>query len=380
MKVLSIVSNLSNTLYSRLFNSLLSHGVETVALNPRTFQSQFYCKSLSTSNSVKSFSPVNLRSNTDFWRRARCRLFAQSIAQQLSASTRDIELIHAHTLSVDSYVAYELSHITGIPFCLTIRNCDINIVLKYRLDLKRYHKKLLQAASAISSPNQSYLSRLQLSLGDTNFSKISHKLFYTPNSIDDIFFNSSSQYLDKSVDTSSVLQLIHISDGTSNKNILGLLKALALYGSNLNYRLTFVGVPFSIIEKNKRRYNLKPSPQIIEKASLPQIQSLLSNSDILVNPSFSETFGLVYAEALSQSTIVICPENEGLDRLIPYPYLLTCNPSSPLSIYSAISRASTYKRTHNLKFELVKQYINHEFSPFSASSYTSTFYSFALGK
>ena len=380
MKVLSIVSNLSNTLYSRLFNALLSHGVETVALNPRTPQLQIYCKPSPTSNPVKPFSAVNLRSKSDFWRRARCRLFARSIAQQLTESTRGIELIHAHTLSVDSYVAYELSHITGIPFCLTIRNCDINVVLKYRLDLKRYHQKLLQAASAISSPNQSYLSRLQRSLGDNEFSKISHKLFYTPNSIDDIFLNCSSQYLDKSVDTSSVLHLIHISDGTSNKNISGLLKALALYGSSLKYRLTFVGVPSSIIESYKKRYKLKLSPQIIEKASIHQIQRLLSSSDILVNPSFSETFGLVYAEALSQGTIVICPESEGLDRLIPYPYLLTCNPSSPLSIYSAISRACTYKHTLDLKFEFVKQYIYQEFSSFSASSYTSSFYSFALGK
>ena len=380
MKVLSIVSNLFNPLYSRLFKALLSHGVETFALNPRTSQSQIHCNQSSNFAHTNPFASVNLGNNSEFWRKARCRPFAQSIAQQLSSSTLDYDLIHAHTLSVDSYIAYELSLITSVPFCLTVRNCDMNLVLKYRFDLKRYHNRLLQAASGISSPNHSYLSRLQHTLGDTEFSKLAHKVFYTPNSIDPSFFNSSSQCSDQPLNSSSALELIHISNGTSNKNISGLLKALALYGSNLNYRLTFVGIPFSKIDRYMRRYKLKSSPQIIERATVAEIRSLLSNSDVLVNPSFSESFGLVYAEALSQSTIVVSPENEGLDRLVPFPYLLTCNPANPLSIYSAISRASTFKRTLNLNFELIRTYITQEFSPHSTSSYTASFYSSVLGK
>ena len=55
-------------------------------------------------------------------------------------------------------------------------------------------------------------------------------------------------------------------------------------------------------------------------------------------PSFTETFGLVYAEALSQGLPLIYTKGEGFDKVFPEKHIgVSVNPNNPKDIANAIN-------------------------------------------
>lgn len=79
-------------------------------------------------------------------------------------------------------------------------------------------------------------------------------------------------------------------------------------------------IQLDIIGKGKEKNNIEK--QISETPELFNLHSYMSkdellemyrNSDIFIMPSYNETFGLVYIEAMSQGLPIIYTQNEGVD-------------------------------------------------------------------
>ncbi len=98
-----------------------------------------------------------------------------------------------------------------------------------------------------------------------------------------------------------------------NKNVISIQKAMyRLKKKGINLTLTVVGdksnnTLYKKISKdsNTTIYNFMPKDQLLK---------IYRNHDIFVMPSHNETFGLVYAEAISQGLPVIYTKNQGFDR------------------------------------------------------------------
>jgi len=80
-------------------------------------------------------------------------------------------------------------------------------------------------------------------------------------------------------------------------------------------------------------------------------------SDILVVPSFTETFGLVYLEAMSQGVPVVYSENQGIDGYYSNGAIgYSCKPSDPADIAESI--CAVMRRHRELSLTCNEQIVN----------------------
>lgn len=140
---------------------------------------------------------------------------------------------------------------------------------------------------------------------------IEKKTYIIPNGIDSFWFEKVPSK-DKKIDKTSI-KLVYAGRIDKNKNILTTQKAMAIL-QNRGYgtTLTVVGK----IQDVKEFQLIKENPYTTYYSEMPKekLLDVYRNSDIFVMPSFTESFGLVYAEAMSQGLPVIYSKGQGFDN------------------------------------------------------------------
>lgn len=230
-------------------------------------------------------------------------------------SIADVKVIHAHTWFSDGGLAYELHKKTGIPYIVTIRNTDLNLFFKYMLHLRDYGVKILNAASKIIFISTVYKERFL----DLNYIKnkcsenLHNKCLVIPNGIDDFWLSNRFNKVRK---LHAPVKLLYVGNFSKNKNVMRLIQAVELLNNNgADFELTIVGEngkqQKAIVDKIQGAKEFRYLGKIDDKKVLLK---LFRESDLFTMPSHSETFGLVYIEALSQDTPIIYTANEGIDK------------------------------------------------------------------
>jgi glycosyltransferase involved in cell wall biosynthesis len=226
-----------------------------------------------------------------------------------------VKVIHAHTWFSDGGLAYELHKKTGIPYIVTVRNTDLNLFFKYMLHLRDYGVKILNAASKIIFISTVYKERfLNLNYIKSKCSEnLPHKCLVIPNGIDDFWLRNRSN---KERNLHSPIKLLYVGNFSKNKNVMRLIQAVELLNNKgADFELTIVGEhgkqQKAIVDKIQGAREFRYLGKIDDKKALLK---LFRESDLFTMPSHSETFGLVYIEALSQDTPIIYTTNEGIDR------------------------------------------------------------------
>jgi glycosyltransferase involved in cell wall biosynthesis len=185
----------------------------------------------------------------------------------------------------------------------------LNFFFKYRFLQWRLGIKVLDEATKIVCLSPSYKEKLIEIYFRKNGKnkKFSEKIEIIPNGMDNFYLKNS--YKDKKL-LQNKIRILTVGDISKRKNQLTVCKALA--NSNLDIEYTIVGKVkdekyFSEIKKFKFVNYI----DFIEKNELIQ---LYRKNDVFVLPSLSETFGIVYAEAMSQNLPVIYSKGEGFDN------------------------------------------------------------------
>ena len=136
------------------------------------------------------------------------------------------------------------------------------------------------------------------------------KSFVIPNGIDKFWFDNRPVAKHK-IDERSI-KLVYAGRIDKNKNVPTTQQAMEiLKKEGYNVSLTVVGKvqdkkEFRIINKNQNTVCLSQKDK-------DELIHIYRNSDIFVMPSFTESFGLVYAEAMSQGIPVIYTKDQGFD-------------------------------------------------------------------
>lgn len=223
---------------------------------------------------------------------------------------KDVDLVHAHNLFSAGYAALTLYKEKGIPYIVAVRNTDVNVFFHYMVHLRGLGVKVMDNAAAVVFLSPAYKwSVLNKYVPQKLREKIAKKSFVIPNGIDRLFLDNTP--IDNKRVSKENLRLIYVGEVNTNKNLTTTLKACELlkekgYGPSIKV----VGK----ISDSKLAY-IKDSPfvEYHQHCDKEQVIEYYKQSDIFVMPSLKETFGLVYAEALSQGLPIVYSRGQGID-------------------------------------------------------------------
>jgi L-malate glycosyltransferase len=215
---------------------------------------------------------------------------------------KDISIVHAHKLTFDGYIGYLIASGSNKPLFITLRQTDF-WVLKYRPDLKRYYNRVLIYAKKIFYLVPSMIPLLKETFGENLFKEhIENKLIYLPNIINT---NAAPVYTNEP--DAPLITILRINKSSvKRKNLRNLLRALGEMDKH-NFRLKIIGSG-NYLPKVKswvNKYHLSDKVTFTGQIPNNQINEQYAKAKAFVMPSFSESFGLVYAEALLNGTPIL---------------------------------------------------------------------------
>ena len=221
------------------------------------------------------------------------------------------DLIHAYTLYTDGNAARVLSEKYGIPYVVAVRNTDVNDFLKKMIHLRKRGLKTLLAAKEVFFLSEAYRRQVFEKYIPQKYQEvIKKKTYIIPNGIDEFWFKNTpkqSNAIDK-----KHIKLVYAGRIDKNKNIPTTIKAMEiLRKQGYEATLTVVGK----VQDEKEFQIIKNDPYTTYLPAMPKekLIDVYRASDIFVMPSFTESFGLVYAEAMSQGLPVIYSKGQGFD-------------------------------------------------------------------
>ncbi len=224
----------------------------------------------------------------------------------------NFDIMHAHSLFSNGFIAYKLNIKYKVPYIVAVRNTDINVFFKRIVHLRKLGIKILKNASGIVFLSESYKDMtIREYVPDYLKSETLNKSIVLPNGIDEFWLkniNSSKKILDK-----GEVNIIYAGAIDKNKNLISAVKAIDIL-IRKGYKIKYTAVGKI---SNKSVYDCITKYSFVKYISQQPKEELIKlyrGNDMFVMPSITETFGLVYAEAMSQGLPIIYSKGQGFDR------------------------------------------------------------------
>lgn len=227
----------------------------------------------------------------------------------------DVDVVHAHSLFVNGYVAYKLKRDKNIDYVVAVRNTDVNTFFKKMIHLRKLGVEILKNAKKIVFISSRYKEFVIDKYIPEDFKEeIRQKSIVLPNGIDKFWFEN--MHLEpKSIKKDSV-KLIYVGKLDKNKNTktsIEVVNRLNQMGYNTTLDIVGDGPEFSELKELENKAEYKDKITLHGFMDKEDIINLYRKSDIFIMPSKYETFGLVYIEAITQGLPVIYTRNQGFD-------------------------------------------------------------------
>ena len=274
------------------------------------------------------------------WHRAFFRLKAVSNYKNLLrlVDFKTITHVHAHTLFSDGVLALKLKRDYGIPYTATIRNADINVFMRFMVHTWSVGKSVIQNADKVICISPAHIKSVQQWRACS--SDFSDKVINIPNGINSYWLENISCDLNTH-QHDQPWHLLYAGNFTSNKNIPRLMEAvLKLNENGYNLQLHLIGGNGN--DTKQIEAIAMGHPEVFHLHGVIQnkdkMRTIMQQCHIFTMPSLTETFGLVYVEALSQGLPILYTEGEGVDGFFDSSYGERCNPKSVQDIAEKLER------------------------------------------
>lgn len=223
----------------------------------------------------------------------------------------EFDMIYAHTLFSNGYIALQIFKKTRTPYNVMIYGSDINVFFKYMYHLRSLGLEILENARNIFvSCNGHKEILLEKYIPENKNKYIRDKIKVVPFGIEEFWINNKNK--PKLLKKTKKIRLLTVASIERNKNQLTVLKAcekLIEQGYDIEYTIIGKVVDKEVFDKlNKEFVNY------ISRKDKEELINVYRNNDIFIMPSISESFGLVYPEAMSQGLPVIYTKNQGFDK------------------------------------------------------------------
>jgi glycosyltransferase involved in cell wall biosynthesis len=224
----------------------------------------------------------------------------------------EFSIVHAHSLFSNGYIALKLKRDFGIPYIVAVRDTDVNVFFKHMIHLRKLGIDILKEAGKVIFLSPAYRDMvIEKYVPDQLKKEIFDKIEIIPNGINDFWLQNKGT--PKTCPEKTDLRLIHAGVINKRKNPLTTVKAIELLKQKgFDVKYTVVGR----IEDKSIYQQLADLDYVnyIEPKSKEELIGIFRENHIFVMPSVTETFGLVYAEAMSQGLPVIYSKGQGFDR------------------------------------------------------------------
>lgn len=244
--------------------------------------------------------------------------------------TEDIDIIHGHYLFPAGAAAVEVGKKHGIRTYVTAHGSDMFELYKNQAFMRSSIRKVLQHADGVFAVSNA----LKHEIIATGVTGIADKTRISWNAVD---INKFSNTKDNSFKEENRLDdkpiVLFVGNLIKRKNVDSLLEAKKI--ANSDYYLVIVGdgSQFKKLSKKVEDDNIR---DVIFTGSRNDVEHIIPSCDVLVLPSFSESFGLVLIEALACGKPVIGSDVGGITEIINENVGLLVDPNSIPSIARAI--------------------------------------------
>lgn len=242
----------------------------------------------------------------------------------------DIDIIHGHYLFPAGAAAVEVGKEHGIKTYVTAHGSDMFELYKKQLFMRSPVKKVLRDADGVFAVSNA----LKHEIIATGVTGIANKTKLSWNSVD---INKFSSKANDSFKKENKLEdkpiVLFVGNLIKRKNVESLLEAKKV--SQSDYYLVIVG-DGPLFKKLSKKVEEENIHDVIFTGSRNDVENIIPSCDVLVLPSYSESFGLVLIEALACGKPVIGSDVGGITEIINNDVGLLVNPNKVSSIAKAI--------------------------------------------
>ncbi len=266
----------------------------------------------------------------------------RAVPDLLSVAPPDADtLVHAHTLFTDGGIAYRLHQRQGTPYVVSVRRTDVEFFFRYMPHLTGHAMRILAAARRIIfiSPahRDAVFSRfVPVALRDTLLLKSA----VIPNGIAPSWLDGSP----KRWRSGDSLHIAFAGRLERNKRPGQCVEA----AQALQALLPDSRVTLHLAGDGPLEAALKMLPQVKDGSVIlhgringqDQLKAFYDACHLFLLPSLSETFGLVYLEAMSRGLPVLYTHGQGFDGQFPEGEVgYAVDPKDPQAIAQAMQQA-----------------------------------------
>lgn len=242
----------------------------------------------------------------------------------------DIDIIHGHYLFPAGAAAVEVGKEHGIKTYVTAHGSDMFELYKTQPLMRSTIRKVLKDADGVFAVSNA----LRHEIIATGVTGISDKTKLSWNSVDiDKFSAKQNDTFKKENKLEDKPIVLFVGNLIKRKNVDSLLEAKKIAQSDYYLVIVGDGPQFKKLRKKVDDENIR---DVIFTGSRNDVEEIIPSCDVLVLPSFSESFGLVLIEALACEKPVIGSDVGGITEIINDDVGLLVNPNKVSSIAEAI--------------------------------------------
>ena len=243
--------------------------------------------------------PLGLLMN---WSQNRALDYIKRADTKKEVDLRSFDLIHSHKLTFEGMIGYKLSKEFDIPLVVTLRQTDTMVFNKKWGAIKIY-KPIIERCTKIFYLIPQILLRMKDIFGEQFFNDhILPKAVLLPNIVE-----RQMNVFQSDVKRGSFITVLNMQKkNVRRKNIKRLLIAFSqLMDSNIELLIIGNGGYRYKIEEWVSKLNLNGKVKFVGHINNDKIDEYFAKAEAFLLPSISESFGLVYAEALLNGTPIM---------------------------------------------------------------------------
>ena len=234
---------------------------------------------------------------------------SSSIGKNIDLS--DIELIHSHTLFNGGWAARSIGEKWNIPYIVSVRNTDINVFLKYP-GFRSIARKIVNDSCGIQFLSKAYKEKFIKLCYPDDRNLVDRKGVVIANGVEEFWLRNKGET--KELNSRNNVNLLCVGKIDRNKNMEAVLTASEILSNNgINTTVTLIGQILD--EKLYGRLKDNKHVTMVSYLTKEELIHYYRCSDIFVMPSFHESFGRVYVEAMSQGVPVVYTKGQGFDGI-----------------------------------------------------------------